>query len=283
MGNDAERLLASCESGVLLRNGRGRVMGEEVGAVLNELTTEDGMPDSLDASRHEDRSPAATYLVDIPSAHQTQFQDLLELTAEELDALLSALQSTAPTAYPDKFVLAVAQRLGWSPEKGRSIVLLLLGMYLSVAQTSLTVQGFADQILDVSRARGLSTSDWSAVNNFLQQALSLESTVGVTSKAYSVLRMRGNLYIDAKIMTDVRPVFGREIDADLALVPVHTLILSYVDGSEPNSEPESFYCSLDKEDLQNLAKLIERALAKEDRLQTLLEGEKGVTWLPIVT
>ncbi|MDI1290969.1 MAG: hypothetical protein PSX37_13590 [bacterium] len=83
-------------------------------------------------------------------------------------------------------------------------------------------------------------------------------------------------------MTDVRPVFGQELDSDVVLVPVHTLILSHVDGSESTSGPESFYCSMDKEDLQSLAKLIDRAIAKEDRLQALLEGEKGVTWLPIV-
>lgn len=90
------------------------------------------------------------------------------------------------------------------------------------------------------------------------------------SKVNGLLTEYGNLFLRARIVTDIRPVFGiRPEEAPEAGVIIHNLHIHYQAHSE--GDHKDFYIALDSKDIQILKAALERAEAKEKSLQQLYE------------
>ena len=77
------------------------------------------------------------------------------------------------------------------------------------------------------------------------------------------------VFCQARILTDLRPVFGQVIeDGPKAMVVVHLLKLTFHKGSEKHQE---FFVSLDGDDLKTLRGLIDRAEAKAKTLKSSIK------------
>lgn len=76
------------------------------------------------------------------------------------------------------------------------------------------------------------------------------------------------VFRDARILTDIRPVFGMDPTAGpLAGIVIHTLRIDY---HEAGDHP-SFHVALDTGDLRRPWELVERAIKKEASLKTEIE------------
>lgn len=90
-------------------------------------------------------------------------------------------------------------------------------------------------------------------------------------KALNLITDHDRLYLDGKILTDVRPVYEDDVTKPLmASLVIHTLkITTRVDG-----KPQSIYAAMDANDLRELRVAIDRALAKGDAMPAHLLNSK---------
>ena len=75
------------------------------------------------------------------------------------------------------------------------------------------------------------------------------------------------IFCHARILTDMRPVFGSEIESGPAgMVIVHLMKIAFHDAT--SKDHKEFYVSLDSDDLQTLKKIAERAEVKASTLKS---------------
>jgi hypothetical protein len=112
---------------------------------------------------------------------------------------------------------------------------------------------------------------WSKPKAFIRKILECESSIGVTSKALSVMTDHGRIFRYARILTDCRPVFqSNPTKRPAAAVIVHTLKIGY----RADHEEKEFFVALDSLDIVQLEALIKRAKTKEDALKLSLRTSK---------
>ncbi len=88
------------------------------------------------------------------------------------------------------------------------------------------------------------------------------------SKAQDLTSEYPNVFIDSKIATDVRPVFGVKIeDSPKCGLVIHNLHIHF--RAHQEGEHKDFYIALDSDDVQTLIETLERAKSKEVSLKGL--------------
>lgn len=105
---------------------------------------------------------------------------------------------------------------------------------------------------------------------FAEKLVSLLSVkpLNVSAKAIDLQTEDERVFCDARILTDLRPVFGSDSAATPeGLTIVHILKLGYDQGGERHRD---FYVALNADDLQTLRKVIDRAEAKAKSLKNAI-------------
>lgn len=96
-----------------------------------------------------------------------------------------------------------------------------------------------------------------------------------SSKSVDLATDYENIFISAKINTDIRPVFGKNVaDTPKAGLIIHNLQLHYHAGEEEGHR--DIFVALDPTDIKNLQKVLSRAQEKEKTLKILLKNS-GMT------
>lgn len=111
--------------------------------------------------------------------------------------------------------------------------------------------------------------EWEEYIAFWKSIFVLDKTIGLLAKAKKIRKDFQNQYFESKIYTEIRPIFSRQIQTDLASAAIlyHNLKIEYKQALFP----EHFFITLNPEDLKNLKKVIDRALKKEENLRKLFE------------
>ena len=96
------------------------------------------------------------------------------------------------------------------------------------------------------------------------------------AKAFGVLTDYDNVFVQARVLTDVRPVFADDAaDTPAAAVIVNTL---RIDHYAPDSSLVSFHVALDRDELLALRKVIDRGLEKTEGMKRFLEAASLTHW-----
>lgn len=104
------------------------------------------------------------------------------------------------------------------------------------------------------------------------------SPAQVVAKSYDVLTEHGCIYTSARVLTDIRPVFGQNPDvAPTAGLTVHMLNIEHLKGSDA----ETFVVALDAKDIQDLIDVLERAKKKNDTLRSVITS-MGMEYIDVV-
>jgi hypothetical protein len=124
-----------------------------------------------------------------------------------------------------------------------------------------------DGIRDSSELK-LNSKEFSKFQSVLEKLMSID-TLNVVAKALRLQRDGEHLYCTAKILSDIRPVFGSDPNArPLGAVLTHTLKVGYHKGSDHRE----FHIILDANDLEALEEVINRARAKDKTLREFLNA-----------
>jgi hypothetical protein len=214
----------------------------------------------------------------IPEENIAAITVLKAMPNASVDAFITAIKSAPLTADTDEIAKRIAERVPSIPPKQLEDVLdTLYHIYyireLSGVPRPTFLKDFMDGLQD-SPLRAADKKEDQALRAKFEKLLNID-TFNLLSKAKRLQRDGERLYCDAKIISDIRPVFGaKPTTRPNGAVVTHTLKLGYHEGGEH----KEFHIILDCIDLEGLSDVIGRAQAKDRTLRDLLKS----TRLPVL-
>ena len=224
------------------------------------------------------RVPGSTYF------HRVALKTFLMLSEGERSSLVGALKDLGVVASIATLVAEVSKRLDKAPSEIEPVIRWFLEMSIDMQRREEDAESFADDIfqeLEINE-RYLTQEERDALHTLRPQlekhlvvVLSSERSIATTAKAIDVSNRSERVVRRCRITSDIRPVFsdmGADTGAPLCAVLLHTLRL------ECAGERQHHHFVLSASELQQLHRVVERALAKDKVLQEALQ--RGFT-LPV--
>lgn len=217
----------------------------------------------------------------IPTRYLPPIQKLVALPDNSVDELIQAIASTDITAKSKEMAARVADHIhGIKREDLDEIVDLIYSLYHVREYSELSKNRFVSELVEGVREHAKEPIAESKVPHLVErfQRLLQIGTLESITKAITLQRDGERLFCDAKILSDIRPVFGEDVAArPKAAVITHTLKLSY----HEEGDHKTFFIVLDEVDLDDLSSVIERAKTKGETLSGLIEKELSVPKLGV--
>lgn len=216
----------------------------------------------------------------IPKQHLEGLSLFRKLSESDADELLKALESAKITSGSREMADGIAANVPNIPVEGlRQIVSLVYGLYHVREFSSLSKADFLRELVEGVREHAhpkISNDELPAIRQRLKEFMRIKS-FETLSKAVILQQGHEHLYCDAKIASDIRPVFGEDIKSTpIGAVISHVLTITY----HEESRHRKFYVALDQFDLEELEKIIKRAKTKDDTLDKVLD-DSGIARLGI--
>jgi hypothetical protein len=211
--------------------------------------------------------------IDIPEEDQRSIAIINTVPDKTLEKFISILESAPPISNPAEMTQHVAKQLpSISTDKLERIVDVLYTLYLVRELSGVRPKRFFADLMEVVRKN----SSESALKGILKLESQLEKllnieTLATISKAARLQRDGERLYCEAKILSDIRPVFGSKATVRPAgAVLVHTLKIGYHEGRDHRE----VHFAMDSADLEALSTVLRRAQEKDKTLRDLLKKSK---------
>lgn len=206
----------------------------------------------------------------IPEGVRPALPKLARLSATTAKKLIAAVRDVEPSADQRRFVRAVQERLpAGTRSSAEEIIEAVLSLAIGRDYVGLPIDEFAMRVASNSALK-LTAVAQSSLRSRLGNLLEARP-LQVTAKAVSLGYERDNTFIDARIVSDLRPVFTDTVgEGPAAAVIVHHLRVHHFDGTR--HETTDF--ALDSDDLASLRAAVDRAEAKQQTLQQYLSRTK---------
>ena len=217
--------------------------------------------------------PNLTPSLRVPPQYQQGLFKLRVLTPELRGQLASALRQERAVLLRQDLSERVAFNVPQIPRQDvDEIVDALFGLYSGRAITGLSLPDF---VASVCRPETLETSEQEAatLRDLLVELLGFDSLV-ISAKSLEVLQENQHTFVDARILTDLRPVFKGEppevpvAGPPAAFVIIHNLKITHLE----NGFYKDFVVAMDTQDVARLGKQLERAASKADSLRGVTEA-----------
>jgi len=201
----------------------------------------------------------------------------LEAAARLTDDQVERIEACLAEAPPRLASLQLEQRIAAAVPDLGDLVSALVDALLSLASL-VEDTGDVDQLAsDLSEAEALAVPErdrGDVARRF--RSLLLIGPIALAAHARELVLEHERVFHDARILTDIRPVFGQEIDGrPAAAALVSSLKLSF---HRPDGPVEALYFGMDYDDLLQLRDVTERALRKTEVLKSLLEDTGIAYW-----
>jgi|CXWL01.1.fsa_nt_gi hypothetical protein len=198
------------------------------------------------------------------------------LSKTSVRSLVKFLQREPPALMLKTLAARVSQKIKVSPRDASQLLGVVTNFFSAFKNSGLGIEDFLVEFRKALEETGeaeLHFEDrrWNEHKTHLVQILKCEKSIGVTSKALSVMTDHARVFRDARILTDLRPVFGpNPNEPPDAAVIVHTLKIEHM----ADHEHKEFFVALDSLDLDRLEKLVRRAKLKERGLKRSFKHNK---------
>jgi hypothetical protein len=220
-------------------------------------------------------SLSTTMALKIPEENSGAIAVIKTFPSASLEKLISALKSASPTSNPREMAEHVAKQVpAIALEQLVRVIDTLYTLYyirdLSGVQHANFISDLMEGIQDSPQLQHLHNSQKALpkLRLVLERLLSID-TLHIVSKAARLQRDGERLYCSAKIISDVRPVFGADPSTrPLGAVLTHVLQIGYHEGADH----KEFHIILDSDDLTALGDLVRRAQAKDKSLREFLKS-----------
>lgn len=208
----------------------------------------------------------------IPDRYRLGLTKIHSLSDDSFEKLLDALQKCPPMVKVEDIVNLVAHEIP-ALSKGdlEEIITALSSLYFVHIDSEVPIQRLASDVCDAMRSSrgGESKLLDSEQAKFRDR---LEKLLGVTSISFAAkaIGLRGDfacLLCDAKILTDLRPVFAKPGELPIGAMITHTLKLGY----HEDREHKQLYIALDARDISTLKEVLARAESKALSLKALIQ------------
>ena len=211
----------------------------------------------------------------LPRQVEIGIKALLELEYPQVLDLIDQLKIVRPALIPQKLAEKAAAELKDTDEQIITLIVLsIISLYGARQTRELSIEDFVEEVIHSVNKDGeriFQNAEGDSLKQRLTPLLNLEQSLGVTSKAFGVFADHERLFVNARILTDIRPIFQDDLSAvPIAAAAVHTLKIEYHEG--PSHAHKEFYVALDSSDIVELKKLIEREEAKAKIMKSMLSS-----------
>jgi len=207
----------------------------------------------------------------IPKKHHAGIAKILLLPEDEFQRLLANLEN-APFTFDFKPVLrnVITSVEGMPAEDTAGVVDALFSLFIAHSISDKTSEQFIaafSQALSESPSEELRSAAESPerVTSRLVQLFGVGS-ISLAAKASSIMFDYDHVFYKARVLTDVRPVFGDSAEEAKAVMIIHNLRIHYHQAEQH----KDFFVALDAKDVQKLIDALERAKTKAETLKTML-------------
>lgn len=212
----------------------------------------------------------------IPLPHQFALAKLGLLPDEDFKILLEFLSAPKRDLVSDRFAEDLVSKLpAYTEEDAQELGGTLTSLYVTLASSNKGGEELAADAVAAIRASSdedlrRSVKDPGKLGERLQTLLKI-SALENAAKAFELVNDHQNIFLDCRVITDIRPVFGHNVEeAPVGAVIVHHLKIVHLEGRER----KYYYVALDGSDLQELIEALGRAQKKDRSLSKVLEVAK---------
>lgn len=211
-------------------------------------------------------------LIKIPPKYREVLIGIASLSSAAVKELESALRNSGPALSSREEAFSLASKLKvMSEDEGMTLIEALLPLYMLKGSSTKSTEEFVDDIISSLKVgtgteKRLTQKLATPLAGRLTKLLGLEK-IDLSAKAMSVQLEQQRSLTSARILTDIRPIFGSDASKPLAgTVLVHNLKIEYVESGEE----KEFFVALDKRDIQLLIDVLTRAQQKESNIKQFL-------------
>jgi hypothetical protein len=214
--------------------------------------------------------------VNIPDQAKPLFELLALMPEEDFDAIRNALNAAPPNLRPEKFSAEVKNIL---PGVNRIVDLVeaIVGLSRSPRDSSVTIDELVNAVAEAVITRRKAQQppiDQAVLVHRLVTLLGINS-VKLYARASNVQHQYEDVFLSARIISDIRTVFESHDTKPLGAMVVHNLKITSLHGEHTQNK----FFALDNLDLELLQQCIDRAREKTKSLETIIE-ESRLTYFP---
>jgi hypothetical protein len=226
----------------------------------------------------------------VPHQFLPQLQSLLEFPDERIQEFVNAIAKAGSLFNTNDLAKEVADRTGITRRICEGVIQILAGLYTSRENQAIPLESFVDgqvapaikghlvartetqqkpDATEIARIAQETEARWVKFRDILMTCLALDDTLGTAAKAGPVMTEHERILQDARVLTDIRPIFHPELsEKPHAAVLVHMLRLTTRDIY---GEQTAQYFALDSNDIRFIKQLMDRAIKKEETLKKLMK------------
>lgn len=209
----------------------------------------------------------------IPESHREGFKLLSSLSESDFKKLHNALSKTNKGILPDELTSLISEETSIDKNINSEITKILFSVYSLKEKFGEDTDQLVNELLLALRNANIdlgAKTKWKRLEERIKSLISFDQTIGNTFKALKLLSDYDRIYINSKIVTDIRPAFNDsdDLSTNTALI-VHNLKIGYI----KDDQHQEAYLALDSNDLDELKKQIERAKKKEENLKKSLKDK----------
>ena len=202
-------------------------------------------------------------------------RSLIALPETQARELVSQLRAEDPTYYTLRELSdRLASKTKIDPQIMRDIIRAVATLYTTRTIVSLSVPELVDAALQATEERELKPPEpekWATFRTILTELLGLEGALAVAAKAGNVVTEQDKIFLRARVLTDIRPVFKEDPgEKPYAVAIIHTMKIHYQQGGAL----KSFFAAMDDRDLELLKDVLDRAQKKSATLKQLAASAK---------
>lgn len=203
----------------------------------------------------------------IPTRHREGFEKFFELGSKR-DAVIKIFSSATIGQMPDEIEGILHDKLELSKDDSSLIVSSITSLFIFYSNVSDSVSEFTknfvqalnDFIVDLEKDKSILTQ--------LEKLLKNGTNYLVSIKALNLVYERERIINSFKILSDIRPVFEKEIADPRSALVLHTLEIQYQEEKRRKTD----FFALDVTDLVEFQRQISRALEKDKFIKKKLES-----------
>ena len=215
----------------------------------------------------------------IPEDAYGPIRDLVEMTPEDFDAFMTGLTSANPSV--STYTLSRQISRSAAPRLSRALVSAIVNEIMTLEylkqDSGMDPKEFASAVAASALAAtsdefNFTTNDAKILKERLSVIFTSDHVLELTTKSNAVMTDCDNLFLQAKILTDARPIFNDDASKIEGMGISHALRIHF----EHNQKHRDFFFTLDSIDLKKLKTAIERAEKKSKALQSMFKANNIV-------
>ena len=209
----------------------------------------------------------------IPDEYRDAVESLIGLDEDAVGSLLDALKAADPAVSPRALARSIATDVPIGVRPLTDLLTALISLILSVTGGETDRDSGMEVASAASKAKlGGLKPDSEAETLFaarIARFLELADKLSVTSKASSVYFAHRSLFHRARVLSDIRTIFGQgESTEPVAGMIVHQLEIHVGEDNDARSH----YIAMNIHDLREIRHAVDRAISKEAALRKVIDS-----------